>query len=85
VIEWEGFITYIWNSTTQNAEAVHNTIRTAGSEVIAWVRFADVSCHGTCEIGLIRVSGSEVEVVDSRRVRGDILVVELWRKLNRTA
>ena len=76
---WGGSIAYIWNSATQDAEAIHHTVGTARSEVIARVRFADVSCHGTREVGIVRVGGSKIEVVDSRGVRGDVLVVELWR------
>lgn len=85
VVRWEGFVTYVRYSATQDAEAVHDAIRPAGSEVIARVRFADVSCHGTCEVGIGRVGGSKAEVVDSRGVCGDVLVVELWRELNRAA
>lgn len=85
MIKWDGFVTYIWNSATQDAEAVHDAVRTAGSEIIARVRFTDVSRHGTSEVSILRVGGREVEVVDSRGVRGDVLVVELWRELNRAA
>jgi hypothetical protein len=80
-----GLMAYIWGSTAQNAEAVHDTIRSARSEIIARIRFADVSCHGTCEVGICRVCGSEVEVVGSRRVCGDVLVVEFGRELDRAA
>ena len=78
-------MTYVWDSATQDTEAVHNAVRTAGSEVVARVRFADVCCHGTCEIGIVRVGGSKIEVVDPRGVGGDVLVVELWRQLNGAA
>ena len=43
-------MTYVWDSATQDTEAVHNAVRTAGSEVVARVRFADVCCHGTCTV-----------------------------------
>ena len=78
-------MTYIRNPATQDAEAVHNAVRTAGSEIIARVRFTDVSRHGTSEVSILRVGGREVEVVDSRGVLGDVLVVELGRELNRAA
>ena len=80
-----GASAYVWNSATQDAEAVHDTVRTARSEVVAWVCFADVSCHGTCEVGIVRVRRSEVEVVDSRRVCGDVLIIELGRELDGAA
>ena len=80
-----GLLTYVWDSTAQDAEAVHDTVRTARSEVVAWVCFADVSCHGTCEVGIVRVRRSEVEVVDSRRVCGDVLIIELGRELDGAA
>jgi len=73
----EVFLTHVWNSTTQDAEAVHDTIRAATSKVIAWVGFPDVSCHGTREVGIVRVGWRKVEVVDSRWVCGNVLVVEL--------
>ena len=78
-------MTHVRNSTTQDAEAVYDTIGTTASEVVARVCFADVSCHGTCEVSIVRVGGSKIEVVDTRRVRGDVLVVEPWRQLNGAA
>ena len=78
-------MTHVRNSTTQDAEAVYDTIGTTASEVVARVCFADVSCHGTCEVGIVRVRRSEVEVVDSRRVCGDVLIIELGRELDGAA
>jgi hypothetical protein len=75
--DWtRGLLTYVWDATTQDAEAIDDTSGTARSEVVAWIRFADVSCHGTCEVRIGRVGRSEVEVIDSRRVRCDALVVK---------
>lgn len=79
------YLAYVWDSTAQDTEAIHDPVGTARSEVVAWVCFADVSCHGKCEVRIVRVGGSEVEVVDSRGVYGDVLVVELGRELDGTA
>ena len=80
-----GLLTYVWDSTAQDAEAVHDTVRTARSEIVAWVCFADVGCHGTGEVCIVRVGRSEVEVVDSRGVCGEVFVVELGLELHRAA
>jgi len=78
-------VTYVWDSTTQDTEAVHYSIGTAASEIVARICLSDMSCHGTREVGVARVGRSEVEVVHSRGICGDVLVVEVGRELNRAA
>jgi hypothetical protein len=70
-------MTYVWNSTAEDAGLVDETIGTTRSEVVTRIRFADMSCHGTLEIGIGRVKRSEIEVVDSRWVCADAFVVEV--------
>lgn len=78
-------LTYVWNATTQNAEAIHGAIRTATAEVVSRVGFANVRRHWAEEVGLVVACRSEIEIVDSRWVCGDALIVEVRRKLDGAA
>jgi hypothetical protein len=69
--------TYIWNPTTQDTETIYSAARTASTEIITRVGLADVCRHRAQKVRIAVIRRSEIEVVDSRWVCGDTLIVKL--------